>query len=676
MALMTLKPIKVLTLGGSFGITQNQKTEHMIKPFLTTLAFLVCFGLSAQNNSMPMGNWYASDGSNTWMIGLYEQYAVYDAEFWYYKEISRDGKKVTWELDNGANKRRITLWEAGDGLVLREDTDMKRLRKERLGEDRLRVPSKEVYTGDFLEPGQVELKGIIEPRDTMPLTASVIYTGAFSESQSKFTVDVDEMGRFKLTFPLSNPLSVMLQVGDAFFTFLSEPGAKQALYIKEASFNGGFDSWYEEKDILFMGDLAQENEEHRVVNPEYMKVRNYFENDSMITALGPMEYLEYRTQLWKDHQQFYNDYFKQFPASQKVVNYAEREVRLYAANDLMRYRWLHGRGPNGSITPVDLPADYEKVVTELISNDPKDMMAGEYGWLMRELTLGMMPRERAETHQRQLAAAYEFLKGKVTSEADKALLAAWHTKESQRENTRGIVKMDTIKALKEPFEAELKDLKATIQLDIVLDRLSKYDQLPKSCALSIYIDQNYFYRGLEVPEHIWEKLMSVDLQPVVRAAMQAKFDNFKILKEKKFVEGIEIAEAEDDILSQLKKKHEGKVIYIDVWATWCGPCLSEFNYLKNLKANFEDRDDVVFVYLCAQSKSNGWKTMVKKYELTGDNYFLDDAKFSRLDKAVNISGFPTYMVITKEGKLVRHGIKRPSSDNQVVNQLKEFAGRE
>lgn len=68
----------------------------------------------------------------------------------------------------------------------------------------------------------------------------------------------------------------------------------------------------------------------------------------------------------------------------------------------------------------------------------------------------------------------------------------------------------------------------------------------------------------------------------------------------------------------------GNVIYIDVWATWCGPCIAEFPIAKELKARFADADDVIFLYVSVdvEEKKEKWKTDLVKHGLTdGINLF-------------------------------------------------------
>ncbi len=646
-----------------------------MKKLLFAAFTLFAFSLYAQKPAESVrGNWFKADGSNTWAIGLHEQYAVYDAQFWSYGAISHSDGLHTIELKQPDARRVIKINEINGGLYIRDEKSSMRVEAERQGEDHLRLRNGDTFSSDFIRPDQVELMGVLQHKEKQALTASVIYNDPFSEDQQKYTVNVDEHGRFKLNFPLKSPQTVMLTVGEAFMMYLAEPGAKQAIWIDEESFMGEGSGWTSTKELLFMGDLAQENEEYRIYKPQYMEIRGYFENDSIMKASEPMDYLSYRIGLMDKHNAFNKAYFEDVPTSPKVRELARREARLYAADDLMRYRWLKNMRTTREI--VELPQPYLEQVRALISEDPVDLLSTEYGSVMREMTMGMMPSAREKAHEMRMARVYEFLKSKALSEENRVLVDQWLSAEKSREKHFGAVKFpDKVKPFTDQYKAEIKDLNSMVSFELMLDRISGLGKMARSSVVNTFIDQVYFSKGTDVPDAVWDKAMSLDMIPLAKAVLQTRKSDLTILRNAKFVEGVAISDSEDDILAQLKNKYKGKVVYIDVWATWCAPCIGEFSYMPDIKENLKDQKDLVFVYLCAQSKEESWKTMVKKHNLKGDNLYLDDNKYAMFDKTVNVTGFPTYMVITKEGKLVREGIKRPSSSEELIDQLKEFAGR-
>lgn len=115
-----------------------------------------------------------------------------------------------------------------------------------------------------------------------------------------------------------------------------------------------------------------------------------------------------------------------------------------------------------------------------------------------------------------------------------------------------------------------------------------------------------------------------------------------------------------DLIDLLRKKHAGKVVYIDVYATWCGPCRAEMPSSAELHKLYADKD-VVFVYLCLASESSAWIPMIRKYHIAGENYFLDDNATPLFMSTYKLPGYPSYMVIDPKGNVSTRDVPRPSS---------------
>lgn len=617
------------------------------------------------------GRWYTTDGSNVLKLAIEDDFALFESETW---DIVNYETNIL-QLKTG--ERSIQLVFATQGEIktltyLGETDEISSKKSLTISKDFAQASS---IADDFLKQDQVVLQGMIIPAGEMPVTMSVIYNDAFANDQKKFVTDVDDKGRFKIIFPLEIPQSIMIQAGNAFTTILSKPGAKQGLIIDEASFsNLGSESWFVVKQLDFMGDLSLENEEHRLLNPEFMKVRNYFQNDSMVKSLDVDAYQSYRLGLVEKHKQFYSNYFDSVKVSQIIKDYSLRNVRINAADDLMRYMWMHGMKPGeNKIEFIKVPQEYFDQVLSLIGSEVEEMMADRYAAVARELAMSPSSADRRKLMDLYITNVYEFLKTENLPDTTMANLEIWKEIQAKRE-TANIESVPEMTQLLTEYQEKIMPFFYKSSWDLLKQNLDKFNPLLRSSVVAVFIDQTFISSGNDVPEYILEDLGQLDLQATIKDGILEDIADFEILKNKKFVTGVEISESADNILFKIKEKHKGKVVYVDVWATWCGPCISEFSYLKELKS--QPLEDVVFVYLCAQSSEEAFTTMVKKYELTGDNYFLNATQYQAFDMEVEVSGFPTYLVITKEGKLVREGINRPSSGQALVNQLKSFSTQE
>jgi thiol-disulfide isomerase/thioredoxin len=124
---------------------------------------------------------------------------------------------------------------------------------------------------------------------------------------------------------------------------------------------------------------------------------------------------------------------------------------------------------------------------------------------------------------------------------------------------------------------------------------------------------------------------------------------------------------EMEVLPYLAEYYKNKVLYIDVWATWCNPCREEMKNAPTLHKYFSGKE-VVFVNLCLQSTTERWLNAINTDNIEGENYYLDDNATKIFMGTYNISGFPTYMLIDKNGQL-RSPVARPSAMQSVIEQI-------
>lgn len=131
-------------------------------------------------------------------------------------------------------------------------------------------------------------------------------------------------------------------------------------------------------------------------------------------------------------------------------------------------------------------------------------------------------------------------------------------------------------------------------------------------------------------------------------------------------------------LSDLK----GKYVYIDIWATWCGPCIAEIPSLKKVETAYHDKN-IEFVSISTdngrgykektvEASKIGWKKMIEKKELSGIQLFADNAFDSDFIKAYKINAIPRFLLIDPEGNIISADAPRPSDPKliELFNELK------
>jgi thiol-disulfide isomerase/thioredoxin len=106
---------------------------------------------------------------------------------------------------------------------------------------------------------------------------------------------------------------------------------------------------------------------------------------------------------------------------------------------------------------------------------------------------------------------------------------------------------------------------------------------------------------------------------------------------------------------------KGKVVYVDVWATWCGPCRKELPYLKTLEKEYENKN-IVFLGISTDDVKDydKWKKYLKENQMGGVQLFAGAGK-DDIMKPYKITGIPRFLLFDRDGKIVSADAPRPSS---------------
>jgi thiol-disulfide isomerase/thioredoxin len=115
---------------------------------------------------------------------------------------------------------------------------------------------------------------------------------------------------------------------------------------------------------------------------------------------------------------------------------------------------------------------------------------------------------------------------------------------------------------------------------------------------------------------------------------------------------------------------KGKSVYVDVWATWCGPCIAEIPSLKEVEHDYQGKNvEFVSISIDNQKDRQKWEKFIEEKELGGMQLFANGDWSSDVVKSYNIKGIPRFILIDAQGKIVKADAPRPSNP-----QLRELFG--
>ena len=123
-------------------------------------------------------------------------------------------------------------------------------------------------------------------------------------------------------------------------------------------------------------------------------------------------------------------------------------------------------------------------------------------------------------------------------------------------------------------------------------------------------------------------------------------------------------------LNEIFKKYKGKVVYVDFWASWCGPCKSEMPNAAQLKEKLKGKD-IVFVYLGYKDEKENWLAARKELDIVGEHYLLSSKLIAEANSVFKITGIPHYVIIDKDGGIIEKKASRPTYVYQQLLKLAE-----
>ncbi|WP_299055911.1 TlpA disulfide reductase family protein [uncultured Polaribacter sp.] len=210
---------------------------------------------------------------------------------------------------------------------------------------------------------------------------------------------------------------------------------------------------------------------------------------------------------------------------------------------------------------------------------------------------------------------------------------------AQSEESKNLGNLSSIFSLEEPaFKDKVSALKNTY--DSILNSYKDLDTV----LVKLAEDQNkQIFNYIESNYAVNKKTSKGNASP--------KFENYKDIK------------GGTKSLDSFK----GKFVYIDVWATWCGPCIREIPSLKKLEKEYHSKNIVFISISTDEARRNGgsweaaekkWRGFVKEKQMTGVQLWAgEDFSFQQ---AYQINAIPRFILIDPQGNIVEANAPRPS----------------
>ena len=507
----------------------------------------------------------------------------------------------------------------------------------------------------------------------------VRYINLLKEETQRISAKVDAQGRFTLRFPLLNSTRVSFFMGRSYLSTFLEPG-KSYFYL--CDFKMG--------QKLFMGDdVRLQNELAAYPQEEFNEIKEKEEDAMQFMARmegvgrGYMEQLNACVARHPNISQRYIDFltgqclaaegYAMMQARYGLKHQIPKEYMDYVTTEL----WQKMPKP---YTLYGGFSSFMRDYVEHVMTDGHSVSAGEYRitlndadkayFLRRKLAEGKitLTDEELSIIDRFAASNLEF----YTSQIQKNMAAGATTPDDifridsaafqkflEQEDVKRyyvIMEHEDIKKVM-PAEWALIDLYAILR---TLDAVGA-DQALRDIALArkLYWQLNSFRKSIDpvMVDFAEKEIKSPVILDFVKAANEKylalerqDLANAASLRPSTDVEGMSDGEK---IFRKILEPYKGRIVYLDIWGTWCGPCKANLKESWRVKEQLKNYD-IVYLYLCNSSTDESWKNVIKEYNLTGPNcvhYNLPKEQQSAVERYLNVNSFPTYKLIDKQGNI-------------------------
>ena len=666
----------------------------MNKKTIITFLFSVVmsFALCGCSGDGITDTYWRDNKTGEWLIGLTEDAVIYDCKVWGIAKKNENNGTYTIQARYGLDsldicfgpeqddKRSITIGNKQfdcsliDGWYL-PDYPVK---------DTTAFANNHYAVGDSVtiegwirpssKPGiirKIEKKLGNDVRNEVSVTEAA---NILTDEEWTLTAATDSLGRFTIRMPIENTTSFWLNVGKWSARVVAEPNETYFLAIDPSA-----------DKMLFMGKNARLQNEvnaHRIWPHSYGMEK--LEKIGYLMAILDTVRAETKEKMLE-----LDDMCRENPTlSERYRSYYRNKILVKGAYHLTQGMYLVLRQgtylvPNDDVVPEAyskaVDEDYWKQFAEPYTMEAREfsLFFNDYGYRLQQKAQSKIDYKLKwimDLAEKDGIVSLSDKDREAIRQYDEALPAYQEKWNYAPDSLRQVIdeefqKNDFAKVVKEIISRkgyeEYADTKFIMRdLEYFLPEMnnSRWSETVQDIFLSRYFCHilKNTYKPLDkavldfANEHIHT---SAALNAV--HALNDKYEqlgNFMVTNEKNFKSNDAVKDMTDGekIFRKIIEPYKGKIIILDVWGTWCGPCKAALSKSQEEYERLKDFD-IVYLYLANNSPEESWKNVIKEYEVMGDNvvhYNLPVEQQTAVENYLGVQAFPSYRLIDRNGKVL------------------------
>ena len=632
------------------------------------------------------GQLFPSNWRNTqtgeWEISFYDECAIYDCQFWNYKQKQQKADRYTIVLENGGKEITVNVDKNKDG-VRAITIDGKKGEYNLVSSITMPDYPQKDTRADFKDTHyQTDTVTFIGWLKDMPENMKKkgneysisVYDAIFAEGihSNGFYSKMDSLGRFVMKFPMVNSAEVYFDWDRTYVRTLFEPGET---YLMLYDFKGGHK--------MFMGKncrLQNETLAHPIQWGFTYPHERDMDKDKALEFLQDLkndraDAMQELEKVTRDHPNVsdrYRNYLMGYYSVETCRNLMQgrfyvkdwavpAEVLDYASQEL----WQQLRHPYTLYR--DFGTFRRDYIDQLVYDRYATKAGSGYSLHTDEMCAPILRKYRDA--------------GKLSiTDEDLDIVDRYH--KSMRnymvilaEDTAAMKKRDEIQKsdlakreheiiMREDVQKVIKEDYPLIPIYFALNVIGSLgcDQDMRDIVVTNELQKMIDQRREALSDHIMQFSNENVKMPAAKAYLNAQNEKYLALQRRDISKSSSLKSAEDvanmsdgeQMLRKIIEPYKGKIILLDIWGTWCSPCKEGLKHSQEEYKRLKDYD-IVYLYLANRSPDKAWKNVIKEYEVLGDNvvhYNLPQDQQQAIENFIGVKGFPTYKLIDREGNVL------------------------